>query len=104
MVGVMLSFHIWRFIDDVDMALQRSKMEEHREGKSLLERCDKLLHSIAEMNATDTQPSPVSVLDSSSFYKDESSSSSPSPVMKRSIDFKGTHSPRGTISHAAISL
>ncbi|TQD75883.1 hypothetical protein C1H46_038587 [Malus baccata] len=58
---------------------ERWKAEEYKEGRSLLERCDKLLHSIAEL-----QPSPVSVLDSS-FYKDESS---PSPVMKRSIDFK----------------
>lgn len=66
-------------------------MEEYKEGKSLLERCDKLLHSIAEMNnaASELQPSPVSVLDSS-FYKDESLS--PSPVMKRSISFQGTHS------------
>ncbi|KAL4588117.1 hypothetical protein LXL04_000997 [Taraxacum kok-saghyz] len=72
---------------------ERSKMEEYREGKSLLERCDKLLHSIAEMNIiSESQPSsgsvlpsPVSVLDSA-FDKDESSS--PSPVMKRSIDFK----------------
>ncbi|KAK2987119.1 hypothetical protein RJ640_019679 [Escallonia rubra] len=64
---------------------EKSKMEEYKEGRSLLERCDKLLHSIAEMNATELQPSPVSVLDSS-FYKDELSS--PSPVMKRSIDFK----------------
>ncbi|PSR94828.1 Protein LONGIFOLIA like [Actinidia chinensis var. chinensis] len=54
-------------------------------GRSLLERCDKLLHSIAEMTATELQPSPVSVLDTS-FDKDESSSHS--PVMKRSIDFK----------------
>ena len=61
-------------------------MEEYKEGRSLLERCDKLLHSIAEMTAaTELLPSPVSVLDSS-FYKEESS---PSPVMKRSIDFKG---------------
>lgn len=59
-------------------------------GRSLLERCDKLVNSIMEMTtATELQqPSPVSVLDSS-FYKDESSSS-PSPVLKRSIDFKGT--------------
>ncbi|XVF32486.1 hypothetical protein REPUB_Repub17cG0086900 [Reevesia pubescens] len=66
---------------------ERSKVEEYKEGRSLLERCDKLLHSIAEMTAatTELQPSPVSVLDSS-FYKEESS---PSPVMKRSIDFKG---------------
>ncbi|XVE77837.1 hypothetical protein DITRI_Ditri13aG0095100 [Diplodiscus trichospermus] len=64
---------------------ERSKVEEYKEGRSLLERCDKLLHSIAEMTATtELQPSPVSVLDSS-FYKEESS---PSPVMKRSIDFK----------------
>ncbi|XP_047975662.1 protein LONGIFOLIA 1 [Salvia hispanica] len=55
------------------------------EGSSLLERCDKLLHSIAEMNATEMQSSPVSVLDSS-LYKDESS---PSPITaRRSIDFK----------------
>ena len=62
-------------------------MEEYKGGRSLLERCDKLLHSILEMTATESQPSPVSVLDSS-FYKDESSS--PSPVMKRSLYFKGT--------------
>lgn len=73
------------------MAIQRSKMEECREGKSLLERCDKLLHSIAEITAAaaesqQQQPSPVSVLDSS-FYKEESS---PSPIMKRSIEFEGT--------------
>lgn len=60
-------------------------MDNCKEGKSLLERCDKLLHSIAEFT-TESQPSPVSVLDSS-FYKDDSSS--PSPVMKRSIDFEG---------------
>ncbi|KAF5202888.1 zinc finger CCCH domain protein [Thalictrum thalictroides] len=67
------------------MDLERSKMEDYKEGRSLLERCDKLLNSIAEITAaTELQPSPVSVLDSS-FYKDESS---PSPVMKRCIDFK----------------
>lgn len=60
-------------------------MEESKGGSSLLERCDKLLRNIGEMAATEMQPSPVSVLDSS-FYKDESFS--PSPVMKRrSIDF-----------------
>lgn len=72
---------------------ERSKMEEYREGKSLLARCDKLLHSIAEMNSINEShassnsvlPSPVSVLDSA-FDKDESSS--PSPVMKRCIFFK----------------
>ncbi|KAK1428357.1 hypothetical protein QVD17_17190 [Tagetes erecta] len=71
---------------------ERSKIEDN--GKSLLARCDKLLHSIAEMNSINTEshttfnsviPSPVSVLDSA-FDKDESSS--PSPVMKRTIDFK----------------
>ncbi|XP_022728174.1 protein LONGIFOLIA 1-like [Durio zibethinus] len=62
-----------------------SKVEEYQEQRSLLERCDKLLHSIAEMNATtELQPSPVSVFDSS-FYKEESS---PSPVIKRNTDFK----------------
>ncbi|KAK9057346.1 hypothetical protein SSX86_022181 [Deinandra increscens subsp. villosa] len=72
---------------------ERTKMDENREGKSLLARCDKLLHSISEMNSINESltsfnsvlPSPVSVLDSA-FDKD--GSSSPSPVMKRSIDFK----------------
>ncbi|EEF41384.1 hypothetical protein RCOM_0991200 [Ricinus communis] len=63
---------------------ERSKMEDYKDGRNLLTRCDKLLHSIAEMTATELQPSPVSVLDSL-FYKEESS---PSPVMKRSVDFK----------------
>lgn len=67
---------------------ERSKIEEHKGGRSLLERCDKLLHSIAEMTTAELQPSPVSVLDSS-FYKDDSSS--PSPIMKRSINFKDSH-------------
>ncbi|XP_042518300.1 protein LONGIFOLIA 2-like [Macadamia integrifolia] len=63
--------------------IERPKMEDYKEGRSLLERCDKLLNSIAEMTATELQPSPVSVLDSS-FYNDES----PSPIMKRCINFK----------------
>ncbi|CAN0898236.1 Protein LONGIFOLIA 1 [Linum grandiflorum] len=68
--------------------LESSKAEEYnKDGRNILERCDKLLHSIAEMTAAtaELQPSPVSVLDSS-FYKEESS---PSPVMKRNVDFKG---------------
>ncbi|KAL0419835.1 UNVERIFIED_CONTAM: protein LONGIFOLIA 1 [Sesamum radiatum] len=68
------------------MQIQRWKTEEYKEGRNLLERCDKLLHSIAEMTATDMQPSPVSVLDSS-FYKDESSTPS-SVTTRRNIDFK----------------
>ncbi|KAH1108212.1 hypothetical protein J1N35_011980 [Gossypium stocksii] len=65
---------------------EKSKVEEYKEGRSLLERCDKLLHSIEKMNAaqTELQPSPVSALDAS-FYKDDSS---PSPVMKRRMDLK----------------
>ncbi|KAG9140055.1 hypothetical protein Leryth_010572 [Lithospermum erythrorhizon] len=59
------------------------EMEEYKEGRSLLERCGKLLNSIAEMNGRDQQTSPVSVLDSS-FYESES----PSPILKRSIDFR----------------
>ncbi|KAJ4968276.1 hypothetical protein NE237_014977 [Protea cynaroides] len=66
-----------------DIELQRPKMEDYKEGRSLLERCDKLPHSIAEITVTELQLSPVSVLDSS-FYKDES----PSPIVKRCIDFK----------------
>ncbi|CAL1383090.1 unnamed protein product [Linum trigynum] len=75
--------------------------EEHREGRDILERCDKLLNSIAEMNA-ELQPSPVSVLDSS-LYKEESW---PSPVMKRNVDFKGqylTESDEDTWSPAAAA-
>ncbi|XP_077245443.1 zinc finger CCCH domain protein [Tasmannia lanceolata] len=64
----------------IDIELQRSKMEDYKEGRSLLERCDKLLHSIAEITAI----SPVSVLDSS-FYKEDGS---PSPVLNRCIVFK----------------
>ncbi|CAK8543515.1 unnamed protein product [Lathyrus sativus] len=59
--------------------------DQYREGKELLQRCDKLLNSIAEITELQ-QPSPVSVLDSS-FYKDDSSCS-PSPVMKRCIEYK----------------
>lgn len=63
--------------------------EYHRQGKALLERCDKLLNSIAEMaaegEAGESQPSPVSVLDASLYHEE----SSPSPVMKRSLDFTG---------------
>ncbi|XP_051120987.1 protein LONGIFOLIA 1-like [Andrographis paniculata] len=68
---------------------ERSNWEDHKEKESrgLLERCDKLLHSIAEMAASDTQPSPVSVLDPS-LYKDEVLTP-PSPVTtKRSINFQ----------------
>ncbi|URD73192.1 hypothetical protein MUK42_25485 [Musa troglodytarum] len=67
--------------------LERSRAEECRSGASLLERCDKLLHSIAAFTAADQQPSPVSVLDSSSYLGDYGSPS-PSPLAKRSIYFK----------------
>ena len=56
--------------------VQRYRLEEYKEGKDLLDRCDKLLNSIAEITAAnELQPSPVSVLDSS-FYKDDWSSPS----------------------------
>ncbi|KAJ0246373.1 Zinc finger CCCH domain protein [Hirschfeldia incana] len=60
--------------------------EVNKHGKTLLERCDKLLHSIAEMEAAagDSQPSPVSVLDASLYHEDSSPSS---PVMKRTLHF-----------------
>ncbi|KAL5123667.1 Protein LONGIFOLIA 1 [Glycine soja] len=65
---------------------ERYRSEEYMEGKDLLDRCDKLLNSIAEITAAnELQPSPVSVLDSS-FYKDEWAS--PSPITKRCIDYK----------------
>ncbi|KAG4150775.1 hypothetical protein ERO13_D04G024950v2 [Gossypium hirsutum] len=56
---------------------ERLNVEDYKDGGTLLERCDKLLHSIAEMAdaTTELQPSPVPVLDSL-FYKVESS---PSP-------------------------
>lgn len=67
--------------------IQRYKLEEYREGRNLLDRCDKLLNSIAEITAVnELQPSPVSVLDSS-FYNDDWCS--PSPITKRCIDYKG---------------
>ncbi|KAF9606025.1 hypothetical protein IFM89_022151 [Coptis chinensis] len=48
-----------------------STKSQRSEGKNLLTRCDKLLNSIAEITTTtESQPSPVSVLDSS-FYRDE---------------------------------
>ncbi|KAK7345850.1 hypothetical protein VNO77_16462 [Canavalia gladiata] len=65
---------------------ERYRLEEYKEGRDLLDRCDKLLSSIAEITAVnELQPSPVSVLDSS-FYKDEWCS--PSPITKRCIDYK----------------
>ncbi|RWW81522.1 hypothetical protein BHE74_00010067 [Ensete ventricosum] len=67
---------------------RRSRAGEYRSGRSLLDRCDKLLHSIAAFTGADQQPSPVSVLDSSAFLAEEGSPS-PSPLSKRSIDFKG---------------
>ncbi|CAL5206967.1 unnamed protein product [Lathyrus oleraceus] len=64
---------------------ERYKLEEYKEGRSLLDRCDKLLNSIAEITASnELQPSPVSVLDPS-VYKDEWCS--PSPITKRNIDY-----------------
>ncbi|KAL9243038.1 hypothetical protein vseg_016977 [Gypsophila vaccaria] len=79
---------------------EKWRTEDYRDGRNLLKRCDKLLNSIAEIttnsslnsnsnsnsNSTELQqPSPVSVLDSS-FYKEDESS--PSPVKKRTIEFK----------------
>ncbi|CAL9174386.1 unnamed protein product [Musa hybrid cultivar] len=78
-------FVVTRTVDD--HLMQRSRAEECRSGASLLERCDKLLHSIAAFTAADQQPSPVSVLDSSSYLGDDGSPS-PSPLAKRSIYFK----------------
>ncbi|KAK1355780.1 hypothetical protein POM88_049036 [Heracleum sosnowskyi] len=84
------STSIWGFRASV-CGFERSKLNEYKEGRRLLDRCDKLLNSIAEMNATESQPSPVSVLDSS-YYKDDSSLS-PSPVIKRHLSYPGIHPP-----------
>ncbi|CAL9112961.1 unnamed protein product, partial [Musa textilis] len=68
-----------------------SRLDFERSGRSLLERCDKLLQSIAAFTgaeqdtAADQQPSPVSVLDSPSYLGEEGP---PSPLPKRSVDFK----------------
>ena len=87
-------------------------MHLQRSGRRLLERCDKLLHSIAAFTgaeqdtATDQQPSPVSVLDSLS-YLGEEVSPSPSPLAKRSIDFKGSvtkPTPRPSLRPAVANL
>ncbi|EFH52981.1 hypothetical protein ARALYDRAFT_486851 [Arabidopsis lyrata subsp. lyrata] len=74
--------------EETNSDVQKWKVDVYnRQGKTLLERCDKLLHSIAEMAAAaeagESQPSPVSVLDASIYHED----SSPSPVMKRTLDF-----------------
>ncbi|CAA7388086.1 unnamed protein product [Spirodela intermedia] len=75
---------------------------EYRDGKILLERCDKLLHSIAEItskagvdydaeqfSAGEQQPSPVSVLDAgASFDRDDAGTASPSSLPKLCINFK----------------
>ncbi|XP_061338111.1 protein LONGIFOLIA 1-like [Gastrolobium bilobum] len=83
---------------------ERYKPEEYKEGRNLLDRCDKLLNSIAEITAGNElqQPSPVSVLDSS-FYKDDWCS--PSPITKRCIDYKdqGAESEDDTWSAALCS-
>ncbi|CAN7062827.1 unnamed protein product [Brassica oleracea var. botrytis] len=71
--------------------IEEDHEEFNKHGKNLLERCDKLLNSIAEMAASeaaaaaagDSQPSPVSVLDASLYQED----SSPSPVTKRTLHF-----------------
>ncbi|KAG6524723.1 protein LONGIFOLIA 2-like [Zingiber officinale] len=69
---------------------ERSLAEEYRSGRTVLQRCNKLVDSIAEftgvekVSVVDRQPSPVSVLDSLSFL----GSPSPSPLSKRCIDFK----------------
>ncbi|URD73291.1 hypothetical protein MUK42_09752 [Musa troglodytarum] len=69
---------------------ERSKAK-YGSGRSLLERCDKLLHSVTafagagHVAAVDQQPSPVSVLDSSSYLGGDVS---PSRLAKRTIDFQ----------------
>ncbi|KAG0464274.1 hypothetical protein HPP92_020343 [Vanilla planifolia] len=76
---------------ECDAIILSSSAKFDFERARILERCDKLLQSIAaitssaeQVNVTDQQPSPVSVLDSS-FLAEESSAS---PLPKRSIGFK----------------
>ncbi|CAN6439569.1 unnamed protein product [Victoria cruziana] len=68
-------------IDSEALRPTSMRKDEYSDGKILLDRCDKLLQSIAE--ATE-QRSPVSVLDAS-FHNEDCS---PSPVMKRSVVFR----------------
>ncbi|KAJ4762493.1 Protein LONGIFOLIA 1 [Rhynchospora pubera] len=68
----------------IDFERSKLEVENSRSGRHLLERCDKLLSSIAAFTSADiadSQPSPVSVLDAS-FLNDESS---PSPSGKRLV-------------------
>ncbi|KAJ3675608.1 hypothetical protein LUZ60_004650 [Juncus effusus] len=64
---------------------ERSRLDENsKSGRSLLDRCDKLLNSIVAFTSTDQenpQPSPVSVLDASILTED----SSPSPSSTRQL-------------------
>ncbi|CAL9056042.1 unnamed protein product [Musa banksii] len=81
------------------LGFERSWAADYGAGRQLLERCDRLLHSIAAFTAEDQvatgavqvvaaaeqQPSPVSVLNSPILGEETSPRS---PVSKRSIDFK----------------
>lgn len=62
--------------------------EVYHYGSNMLERCDKLLHSISEMSLTFQQPSPVSVLDFGGI-RDEYDFGSPCANNKRWIQFDG---------------
>ncbi|KAJ8483760.1 hypothetical protein OPV22_016245 [Ensete ventricosum] len=82
------------------LGFERSWAADYRAGRQLLDRCDRLLHSITAFTAEDQvatvavqvaaaaeqQPSPVSVLNSPILGEETSPRS---PVSKRSIDFKG---------------
>ncbi|CAL9121592.1 unnamed protein product [Musa textilis] len=81
------------------LGFERSWAADYGAGRHLLERCDRLLHSIAAFTAEDQvatvavqvaaaaeqQPSPVSVLNSPILGEETSPRS---PASKRSVDFK----------------
>lgn len=79
---------------------QRTRPDDPRTERGLLERCGKLLSSIQAFTvgdaAADQQPSPVSVLDSAAFLADEDSTSSSGS--KRAIDFGAPRTRPVTVS------
>ncbi|XP_020591700.1 protein LONGIFOLIA 2-like [Phalaenopsis equestris] len=89
---------------------ERAGNEDYSSGRRLLERCDKLLHSIAAITSsveqvipTDRQRSPVSVLDSC-FLSDEGLASSlpnrPTGFTDELTDWREEHSKRKPTSAA----
>ncbi|PKA61418.1 Protein LONGIFOLIA 1 [Apostasia shenzhenica] len=87
------------FISPSQLICDRETLDEYRMGRRLLERCDKLLQSIAaitssaeQVTAAEQQPSPVSVLDSCCLSDESFASPHPNPAAAAAaaaaVDFK----------------